>query len=325
MLPRRQRGFTLIELLVVIAIIAVLIALLLPAVQQAREAARRSQCKNNLKQMGLAIHNYNDVHQAIPPGWIVQTADKDYVVGKDNQIDCWGWGAFLLPYIDQAPLYNQMGIGNGQKLENVLELGNTVVSVYRCPTDSAPLVSSSDTNAVRRGNAPGSRWGAISSYKGNFGHRRGALEINPTAERTGIFLKLGYPGKTDDTVRFRDVTDGLSNTIMIGETCWQRGELKVRGGVWAGTPRGIGGSAATELVASGAAAMNHQVDDGNQLGYSFHSNHDGGVQFLLGDGSVRLISENIHYVTNGFPNTSDADSTYELLLCRDDGKALGEF
>ena len=97
-----KRGFTLIELLVVIAIIAILIALLLPAVQQAREAARRSQCKNNMKQIGLALHNYHDVYNTFPPGYVGQT-DVSILAGYG----LWSWSALILPYIDQAPLYNQ--------------------------------------------------------------------------------------------------------------------------------------------------------------------------------------------------------------------------
>ena len=103
--PKRTRkGFTLIELLVVIAIIAILIALLLPAVQQAREAARRSTCKNNLKQIGISLHNYHDVHNAFPPGWIAVENNSPNIEGESG----FGWGTMLLPYMDQAPLYQQM-------------------------------------------------------------------------------------------------------------------------------------------------------------------------------------------------------------------------
>src|SRR5688500_4365529 len=107
MVPRpvpRRRGFTLIELLVVIAIIAVLIALLLPAVQQAREAARRTQCRNNLKQIGLALHNYHDVHNTFPMGYC---AGMTYVDGASDTSPGWSWATYILPQLDQGPLYNQ--------------------------------------------------------------------------------------------------------------------------------------------------------------------------------------------------------------------------
>lgn len=103
--PRLRRGFTLIELLVVIAIIAVLVALLLPAVQQAREAARRSSCKNNMKQLGLALHNYHDTHFSFPPGYLDQDSYGGFGFVDINQ-GHWAWSASLLPFLDQAPLYN---------------------------------------------------------------------------------------------------------------------------------------------------------------------------------------------------------------------------
>src|SRR5580698_8598950 len=113
---RAKRGFTLIELLVVIAIIAVLVALLLPAVQQAREAARRTQCKNNLKQIGLALYNYHDSFSLFPPGYVDRNGNPNLT--PDNDLGpSWGWAAFLLPGMDQAPLYNQinfnLGVGLG--------------------------------------------------------------------------------------------------------------------------------------------------------------------------------------------------------------------
>jgi prepilin-type N-terminal cleavage/methylation domain-containing protein len=105
----RRRGFTLIELLVVIAIIAVLIALLLPAVQQAREAARRTQCKNNMKQLGLAMHNYHDTFRVFPPGWIAVDPATNAQSAHEG-ISGFGWGTMLLPQIDQSPLYNQLNL-----------------------------------------------------------------------------------------------------------------------------------------------------------------------------------------------------------------------
>ena len=129
----RRRGFTLIELLVVIAIIAILIALLLPAVQQAREAARSSQCKNNLKQLGLAMHNYHDTYKMFPP-------DNTFTKGKiaTSSIPAWGWGTYLLPYLDQAPLFKRMGVNKrtlNQMLNNATlkKLTQTSLPVFFVP------------------------------------------------------------------------------------------------------------------------------------------------------------------------------------------------
>ncbi len=131
--PFIRRGFTLIELLVVIAIIAILIALLLPAVQQAREAARRTQCKNNLKQLGLALHNYLDVHQLFPPGSVggVPAANlADY-----NQDYAWNWSTFILPQIDQANLFNQLGVGTPPRSRTTRPIwGTSTTFAQRRPT-----------------------------------------------------------------------------------------------------------------------------------------------------------------------------------------------
>ena len=129
-LPDR-RGFTLIELLVVIAIIAILIALLLPAVQQAREAARRSVCQNNLKQIGLALHNYHDVHRTFPPGWIGVESGVVNFEGESG----FGWGAFILPYVDQAPLYQSFDFDESMVHAMNLSKLKQTLSVYLCPSD----------------------------------------------------------------------------------------------------------------------------------------------------------------------------------------------
>ena len=139
----RRQGFTLIELLVVIAIIAVLVSLLLPAVQQAREAARRSQCKNNLKQIGLALHNYHDTHSTFPAGyysWVTNNGSGPAWANIDpdtwDAAPGWGWGTMLLPFLDQAPLYNQLNLNrscwDGVNAAGVI----TTLPVFLCPTAS---------------------------------------------------------------------------------------------------------------------------------------------------------------------------------------------
>ncbi|MFK7777241.1 MAG: DUF1559 domain-containing protein, partial [Gimesia sp.] len=195
----QKRGFTLIELLVVIAIIAILIALLLPAVQQAREAARRSTCKNSLKQIGLALHNYLDTHSTFPPG--ITRANQHPYAGVSG----WNtgkvlWSAFILPYMDQGPLYNKIDFSmpDPGKNANNADVRSVKLSIYRCPSDPGTTGSSIGPSNYTAcvGNSPlGSVSGGGSSYQNN---------------GTSVFF-------TDSKTKIRDITDGTSNTMMISE------------------------------------------------------------------------------------------------------------
>ncbi|MEX1042364.1 MAG: DUF1559 domain-containing protein [Pirellulaceae bacterium] len=311
-------GFTLVELLVVIAIIGVLVALLLPAVQQAREAARRMSCSNNLKQIGLAMHNYHDVHLALPPGHVMQVNDPDWGSDSaDTNVECWGWGALILPFIEQSALYTQAGIGQGQLLENVIDpVAMTPLDGYRCPSDTGPVIGEGRQY---------SEW-ALSNYKASYGHRHRALQITPViAAQTGAFFPIGKPGSSQGSLRMRDVTDGTSNTIAIGETTWRRGQLFYQAAVWAGATRGKGGNVTRDLYAGGRASINHSNPVSNELKESFNSLHPGGAQFVFVDGSVHFVSETIDYVTDGSSNESVVNSTYERLLARNDGQVVGGY
>ncbi len=215
-LPLR-RAFTLIELLVVIAIIAILIALLLPAVQQAREAARRTQCKNNLKQLALALHNYESTYGLLPPGWIPADGNG-YTGGRGstgtgtNGQGSWGWPALVLPYVDQAPLFNTLQVGQDIRVAlddpAKLVLMQQAFPAFKCASDTAP-----DVNDRRRvaGFAGTNRNLSTSNYVGWNSGSRGWLpmEGNPQ-NRKGVFF-------LNSNTRFRDVTDGLSNTFLLGE------------------------------------------------------------------------------------------------------------
>ena len=295
---QKRRAFTLIELLVVIAIIAILIALLLPAVQQAREAARRTQCKNNLKQIGLGMHNYHDVYLTFPPGYFTRT-------GTEN--GGWGWGSLILPQIDQAPLYNQMQVGvRGLQEAQNIDLALTVVSSYRCPSDIAPDVNDTLRRQLREAVTNDIRSLGTSSYVAVSGNGDTATASN----FNGIFRR-------DNPIRIRDITDGTSNTAMIGERCWELVGVPYRSGCWAG----VGGAANPAndfdvmyfMGDSDAGRMNGTgVNSEGELD-QFSSLHTGGAQFLLGDGSVRFISENID------------GGTWENLGQRNDGQVIGEY
>ncbi|MGQ0633562.1 MAG: DUF1559 family PulG-like putative transporter [Planctomycetaceae bacterium] len=342
----RRRGFTLIELLVVIAIIAVLIALLLPAVQQAREAARRTQCKNNLKQVGLAVHNYVDTHNCIPP--LFSISDKSWNGSTFVSSDSWSYMTMLLPFLDQAPLFNTLNPGP-RRIDIVsqtpagLALLQTSLPVVQCPTDIGPIVNTSrNFTSFNPPNATFLGKSNIAACAGN--------ESN-----TGLIQEPG-----SGIVRFRDCTDGLSNTFLCGEAAHllQRAgqTMQAAAKVWPGCSElsaGAGNPFGTGSSYSLWALTWWRMQDGfNTTGWpatpdqAFSSRHVGGSQFVLGDGAVRFVNENVQYVTApldvspqipallvqlglgclrfGTPTAADY-GVYNRLGRRNDGYPVGDF
>jgi prepilin-type N-terminal cleavage/methylation domain-containing protein/prepilin-type processing-associated H-X9-DG protein len=322
---RQCKGFTLIELLVVIAIIAVLIALLLPAVQQAREAARRTQCRNNLKQLGLALHNYHDVHLIFPLAQYLNIALPN---------SAWGWSAMILPYLEQAPMYNALNLGS-QMLEQAandpvrLRLLTTPLPVFLCPSDPAEGVNLNRPFVQK--SSGGLCVGMIMNQTAYFG-KSNYMACNGNHDSDGIFLSGG--GKC----AIRDITDGTSNTIMVGERSSPRWARQAAGlpGPWAGVWAG------QELTCDGitnvwclAGKTEYQMNTGKHSDVvgsttatdepllAFGSMHTGGAHFLMADGSVRFISENIQW--NDLPNSYDDVGIYHLLGSIKDGRPIGEF
>jgi prepilin-type N-terminal cleavage/methylation domain-containing protein len=256
---RSRRAFTLVELLVVIAVIGILVALLLPAVQAAREAARRTQCHNNLKQIGLALQNHHDVLGALPAGWNAAVPDGD---------PGWGWAAYILPYLEQNNLWDQ--IRPGTAIDDALHatVRRTVIAGYQCPSDptSKKFVLDDDTGSpmfeVARAN-----------YSGVFGTFD--IEIDPS-NGDGTFYH-------NRRTRLADITDGLSNTIVVGERSSRLGSI-----TWLGMVSG-----ADEAMAHPVGVTDHAPNDPVHHFEDFSSHHATGAHFVLGDGSVRLLSSNI--------------------------------
>lgn len=318
---KKRRGFTLIELLVVIAIIAILVALLLPAVQQAREAARRSSCKNNLKQLGLAMHNYHDVHRVFPAGWIgANPAGPHTGLGSPDLTgfnNGFGWGAMILPYIEQSSLYDQLNFSAPLTDPTNASSIATKVSTFQCPSDPKPdtaVVTDDSSNSFTLG---------TSNYMGVFGIREideceiGAsphVSATQQCKGEGVFYH-------NSKVAMRDITDGTTNTVMLGERTTFYENLNTRAdpfyGFWMGlVPNSEEG--AERFLCHTEHNPNHALakdSTGMSLGDAgdFGSSHTGGAQFVLGDGSVRFISENI-----------DA-ATFQNLGQIADGHIVGEF
>ncbi len=297
-----RRAFTLIELLVVIAIIAVLIALLLPAVQQAREAARRTQCKNHLKQFGLALHNYHDSTQVFPaPVYgIWDSATSQY-----SPDPAWGWHVSILPYLDLGNTFQQLKT-ESRSLQNAVAdvqirpilQGN--ISVFRCPSDAGDVLAQDAIAGVRcsRTNYVGVNGPGVYAYLRN---------VNWA---TGVF------GLQNISVRIRDITDGTSNTFMVGERASLVG-VSTNSAHWVGTNNGWqeGSNYRGAMQVTGSTGYPMGIDEPTYWAYrsAFSSAHTGGAHFLMGDGAVRFVSENID-LTN-----------YKNLSSRADGKVVGEF
>jgi prepilin-type N-terminal cleavage/methylation domain-containing protein len=319
---RQGRGFTLIELLVVIAIIAVLVAILLPAVQQAREAARAAQCRNHLKQIGVALHNYHDQFSVLPPGngFSTDTPDAGHKINLTtaNRAAAYGWATYILPQLDQAGLFNKLDV-NGRELITVMRTANlrpiaqTVVSVYKCPSDIAPDLNDQRafTNAIF-GDTPV----ATANYVGVHGTRWVHADdwiLNRT-DPFGVF----WPGSR---VRIDDIKDGTSNTFLVGERNWDN-----LSAIWIGTRNYTGNMDVGLRQHLGITNWKINLPGANSP-RAFHSNHDGGTHFLLGDGAVRFIGDSIHFdnTLGTVGNPQSLLGTYQRLGMRADGAIVGEF
>ena len=331
-MSNRRSGFTLIELLVVIAIIAVLIALLLPAVQQAREAARRSECKNKLKQIGLALHNHHEAYSRLPPGAGNDAAPfGTNVAGSGGQ---WGssWMVYLLPYVDQGPMFNKWvftGNSGYNQGTNMANIRGRRMAAYACPS------------SLRIDMSPSEPFSWVAHYTAIAGAVDGSIPgySDPTRQATfgnGIIGRSGCMSNWSQ-INFRDITDGTTNVILVAE---QNGilfdtalnpQISFHGGwqhAWSMGQASFNGDRSFNNTTVRYPPNDFRNAGGGNLGWAqgatgispncgsnhpLSSNHVGGVHVCLGDGSVRMLSDNMDF------------ATLARLCVRDDGQPVGEF
>ena len=291
---KKRRAFTLVELLVVIAIIGILIALLLPAVQAAREAARHTDCANNLKQIGLALHMHHDINNKLPPGGIIPVQKHPYTTHS--------FLVYILPYMEEASTYEQVDLNLPLTTPQHLELAKHVGRLFVCPSFSGDL----STTPPNRSAGDLSE-GLITNYNGVMGAKRESHGFTALRNETncGTYYDDGvlYP---DSAVQMRDVSDGTSHTLAVGE---RRYHLRIwtRGVDW----QGVHITRISSLCAGSFKNVTWPINSNEQAicywpcdtrtckfnDLFFGSDHPGGAQFTYVDGSVHFINDQIDMET----------------------------
>jgi prepilin-type N-terminal cleavage/methylation domain-containing protein/prepilin-type processing-associated H-X9-DG protein len=310
-----RRGFTLVELLTVITIIGMLVSLLLPAVLAARGAAQRSQCANNLRQLGIALKAFHNARGRFPAGSTRSSED-----GDASGVAGFGWAAYILPYMEEKDLYNQLALPGGE-LDSILKdpakraLAQHPLKLLRCPGDTTMWLNE---NRKFSGAKYGDLAPSTTNYIGNHGTHFVTLDkwLNDKTDPFGVLWPEGY-------CTVDHIADGTSKTILIGERANRD---------WAGTWVGVrnnfsdGDEGLRQTMGISAAPINSQTPDA-RMGFS--SAHGGGANFVFADGHVEFLDEEIGYSQIGATATDDATKVsmgvYQRLLRRNDGQLIGHY
>ena len=307
---KKRSGFTLIELLVVIAIIAILIALLVPAVQKVREAAARTQCINNMKQIGIALHVYHDAEKKFPYG-------QGDGVSTGSLIEVANWRIRILPYLEQGPLYGMLNLNDVYDDPN---LQNLILAVYKCPSATVPDLQPSS-------------W--VTWWTDNHHQVAAYIGINgaypdPIGRTTGVTLAANYGGQwcangmllTNQALNMNQCLDGTSNVIIVAEQSAMIGASDLRNGYY--TPWGIATfatplastAAGTDMWGTGLTGVQYAINPKTTAGgddntydcnTALTSNHSGGINVLFTDGTVRFAVNSTNFLN------------FQALCVRDDG------
>jgi type II secretory pathway pseudopilin PulG len=280
-MKRTRRGLTLVEVLIVMGVLVLLVGLLLPGVQLARGSARRVECRNSLKQLGLAIHNYHETFNTIPPGWISSNS--------------FGWYTFIIPQIDSNPYYNRLDFNSSWQLDN--RTPQTIFPICRCPEDPGSVTIGPPEFPVFAGR---SNYAAVSGA---------TLITNKTVVATETHGPFGENSKRN----FRVFTDGLAYTFLVGERKSSGGFPPNSGGdgIWVGVRNNDTQQGQAFAIGDCNSGNLPNAQGANASPVSgFSSYHAGGVQFLIADGSVRFISDKIESST--YANLSTIDDGNKL-------------
>jgi prepilin-type processing-associated H-X9-DG protein/prepilin-type N-terminal cleavage/methylation domain-containing protein len=296
--PYRLRiAFTLIELLVVIAIIAILIGLLLPAIQKVRDAASRGQCQNNLKQLALAMQSYHDTNGNFPAGEFVALNSSGSFT---SSFEMWGWGVFLLPYVEQQDLFNQLGATTSTSSTNPAGtlwgvgadpdpnkklLTQTEVKVFRCPADNGESLA-------EKKEFSSSRFGTWRFAKSNYMGVIGTGDDGSTDGQTTPINGILYHNSLTTLTNPKDISDGSSNTFLLGER-----HSDCNAGSWVGNFRPTGGNNSSHFTVGRVTVPINYTLQGptNYCSEGFASRHSGGANFAFCDGAIRFISEKVEF------------------------------